>query len=267
MPKIKLLSEPKIIFAHTFSAAEYSNFIPKAKDTMEISYISDGKTQLRIHNENYENQKYGVHVNLKSEDYYIKSLDFHEHHTVCFSVKFKVLPEDYDKRSPFLLRFNGKEKIHALIDDIIRTNTLYPEKKLTVTGLFLQLIDEINCSLIGKNSKKADLASLYVLKAKDYVYKHMSAPIQQKDVARYLDITPEYLCYVFKKETGTSLIQFINTTKLTKIRQLIVKENLKLYEAAALYGFSDPNYVSKLHKKYFGYSVTESGNLEYEGKK
>ena len=32
---------------------------------------------------------------------------------------------------------------------------------------------------------------------------------------------------------------------------------MRLHEAAALFGFNDPNYVSTLFKKYKGYSVTK----------
>ena len=42
--------------------------------------------------------------------------------------------------------------------------------------------------------------------------------------------------------------------------------NLNLYEAAAMYGDKDPNYVSRLYKELFGYNITdeESGVLEFE---
>ena len=86
---------------------------------------------------------------------------------------------------------------------------------------------------------------------------HLKEPILQKEVAAHLLITPEYLCNIFKKATGESLIKFINSVKLTKIRALILHENLKLNQAAILYGYSDPNYVSKLYKKYYGHNITD----------
>jgi YesN/AraC family two-component response regulator len=38
------------------------------------------------------------------------------------------------------------------------------------------------------------------------------------------------------------------------------KEPVHLYEAAALFGYSDPNYVSRLFKKYYGYNITDKEN-------
>ena len=53
-------------------------------------------------------------------------------------------------------------------------------------------------------------------------------------------------------------MQFVNRVKLSSIRMLMAKENVKLYEAAQRYGYSDANYVSKLFKKYYGINITSS---------
>ena len=42
------------------------------------------------------------------------------------------------------------------------------------------------------------------------------------------------------------------------------KENLKLYEASQLFGYSDANYVSFLYKKMFGRNITDKPNFMKE---
>ena len=37
-------------------------------------------------------------------------------------------------------------------------------------------------------------------------------------------------------------------------------KKLPLYEAATMYGYSDPNYVSRLYKKMFGFNITDVPN-------
>ena len=78
----------------------------------------------------------------------------------------------------------------------------------------------------------------------------------QRDIAAHLGITPEYLCSIFKKSEGVSIMHFINTVKLTSIRSLMEKDGLTLAQAAHLYGYADPNYVSRLHKQYFHINIT-----------
>ena len=44
--------------------------------------------------------------------------------------------------------------------------------------------------------------------------------------------------------------------KLENVRNLMETRNIPLWQAAAQYGFSDPNYVSKLYKKYYNDNIT-----------
>ena len=73
----------------------------------------------------------------------------------------------------------------------------------------------------------------------------------------HLDISPEYLCAIFKKTEGITIMRYINKHKLEGIKTLMEQTNLHLYEAAGLYGYSDPNYVSRLYKQLFGYNITD----------
>ena len=101
----------------------------------------------------------------------------------------------------------------------------------------------------------------YTQRAKEYVQKNIYSTITQKSVSDYLSITPEYLCSVFKKVEGTTFKRYVNNGKLEMIKMLIEKEHLHLYEAAAQLGYSDPNYVSRLFKQYYGYNVTKKKKL------
>ena len=58
-------------------------------------------------------------------------------------------------------------------------------------------------------------------------------------------------------------MRYLNTTKLKSMQMLMQKENLKLREAALLYGYSDPNYVSALYRKLFGHNITDIKNGKY----
>ena len=53
-------------------------------------------------------------------------------------------------------------------------------------------------------------------------------------------------------------MRFINETKLTGIRLMMESKGIPLHQAAAQYGFSDANYVSRLYKKYYGRPITEA---------
>ena len=189
----------------------------------------------------------------------ISAKGYHEHRTVCFSVPFEVLEEGQESTFclPHSLPLTASEKIHDLIDEIIRLYMLEPEKKWGLTGLFLQVLEEYSHIARRLYDKEFPAYSPYVNRAKEYIYQNLQRPISEKEVAEHLGITPEYLCAVFKRANDTSLITFVNQAKLSRIRTEMERENLRLYEAASRYGYNDPNYVSRLYKRYFGKNITD----------
>ena len=52
-------------------------------------------------------------------------------------------------------------------------------------------------------------------------------------------------------------MSYINHIKLEGVRSIMEKEHIPLNQAAEIYGFSDPNYVSRLYKKYFHANITD----------
>ncbi len=245
MKYIKIKTIPKILFAHSFGAEKYEKALPVRNNRIEISYISKGEMTVNA----VSKSKYTISCNIFDKETRISTPRFHEHHTVCFTLEYDIV-ENNDKDTlalPETLTFSEYQHCHELIDKIIQLYTLYPEDELTLSGMFLELISE--CSKQSTHPGRMR-ASVYADKAKEYVYSHLYESITQRDVAEKLGITPEYLCAVFKKANGISFMKFVNFTKLSKIKDIMKRENLKLYEAAEIFGYSDPNYVSRLRKKY-----------------
>lgn len=259
MPYVKLTGLPKPYFAHIYGAKEYINELPVCDNKIEISYVSEGRMCGVKDDLSYINEKYDVSCNLYRTKTLVNCKTFHEHHTVAFRVPFEITKEKEETSLslPGRLSLSEYGRIHELIDEIICLNTLHSERHFALSGLFLQLLEEY--SLLGETSgeKRYQNVALYVRKAKEYIYKNLNRPITQKEIAKQLGITPEYLCAVFKKANDMPLMHYVNQVKLSKIRAVMKHENLKLYEAAELYGYRDPNYVSRLFKKYYDKNITD----------
>jgi AraC-like DNA-binding protein len=159
---------------------------------------------------------------------------------------------------PLITRAKDKLRdAESIIERLINDPLPYQESPTRGAIKFLDLLYEIDrCNRKGRELVIPGEA-LYTQRAKRYIREHLREPICQSKVAEHLSITPEYLCAVFKKTEGISLIRYVNTAKLSAICSLIEKEHMKLCEAAALFGYSDPNYVSRLFKKYYGYNITD----------
>lgn len=258
MPKIEILGLPEIEEAHIFSTPKYDNLLPKKGGCIEVSYIAEGELCFDGDDSSKILHRFDIACTFRTVEHRVTSDAFHEHHTVCFRMPYRESEGNKVVALPYALRFDAISEAHRLIDEIIRIYTLYPDRSNLISGLILQLLDEINEQSKKVEFSQSDVASLYVYKAKAYIYNNLTRPITQREVAEKLNITPEYFSSIFKAACGLTPMRFINRIKLMKIRMLMERERMKLYEAAEQYGFSDPNYVSKLYKKLFGQNITDS---------
>lgn len=92
---------------------------------------------------------------------------------------------------------------------------------------------------------------------KAYISEHIYEDISRDDLARHVYLNPNYLSRVFSNETGTSLIDYITSAKLSRVRQLLKDPELSITEAAGQVGYTNMPYFSRLYKKKFGMSPAE----------
>lgn len=259
MKVIEPTAIPKCYFAHIFSADRYTHLLRRREDLCEITYIAEGEITVTAGEREYRAHKGDVLINLFRDELRIESDKYHCHHTVAFKCRFKggeALPH-------VVTGIASSSQIYYLVDEIIRERTLSPENENKLSGLFLQLIGELEGEIAdSRDDRRGELH--YVRRAKQYIYDNIRLPIKQGEIAAFLGITPEYLCSVFKRGTGETVIKFINRVKLSGICDLMDREGLPLNRAAELYGFSDPNYVSRLYRSYYGMCITDETKLRYK---
>lgn len=261
MQYIKLKGYPKgVRFAHGNSLETYHNFMQPSKQSLiEIVYFSEGRLSYLQSGKEFISEKYDTNCNLHREATEVYAPSFHEHQSISFYIDYDICENDEPGALflPRLLKCSQKGKIHSLIDEIIHVHTLHKERVLTLNGLFLQLLGEYDYLARAQINERYESASLYVRKAKEYVYQNIRRPITQREIAAYLGVTPEYLCFVFKQTGEPPLMTYVHQVKLSKVREIMRKDHLKLYQAAEFYGYKDPNYVSRLFKKYYARNITE----------
>lgn len=259
MAKISLNGIPKVFMAHIFKSEEYRNTLVKTKNRIEISYFTTDGGYIYISGNKHKIEEGGVIVNLFREDVTVDAPLPHCHHTVSFYVSFSDGEEDGGAAvdlPEYLLPKSG-EKIYSLIDEIIRVHTIYPDDTLRASGLALELMSQISLESKRRDGKRVTGEYRYVRRAKQYIYNHINEPIESREVAKHLGITPEYLCSVFKLCEGKTLMSYINGIKLEGIKGLVEDGKQTLAEAALLYGYSDPNYASRLFRRFYGMSLTD----------
>ncbi|MGG3284262.1 response regulator transcription factor [Paenibacillus solani] len=77
------------------------------------------------------------------------------------------------------------------------------------------------------------------------------------EVAKNNHVSPNYLSYLFKKYTGSSLWEYVVKLRMEESRSLILSTDLRRYEIAERVGYESPEHFSKIFKKYYGVSPSE----------
>ena len=261
MKYIDISTLPQVKFAHKHSADTYCFSINSNIKGIEVCYISDGTLALKKDGEEFTAEKGDILCFIHDSDVIIKSESFHSHHTVFAEACFDFTDSSNGFYLPLVTKASAEtEKIKDLIDAFIYKPYRYESAISKSSTEFLNILYKID-TVNSKNSNSISEKNLLVQKAKKYIYKNIHKTIVQKEIAEHLNITPQYLCTIFKQAEGISLIKYVNMAKLRQIKTLMEKENLKLYEASQLFGFSDANYVSHLYKKTFGRSITSKPDL------
>lgn len=100
--------------------------------------------------------------------------------------------------------------------------------------------------------------SLLTYRIRQYVETHFHEPdLSINQMALDLHFTPAYLCQIFKSETGITINTYINTFRIKKAKDLLLTEDIRLYEVSSCVGYNDPNYFSRQFKKQVGMTPSE----------
>lgn len=94
--------------------------------------------------------------------------------------------------------------------------------------------------------------SSLIQKIKNLVEKEYMHDVSLSYVAEKVNLAPAYVSYVFKKETGQTLIKYITETKMEKARLLLEEGVLKMGQIAKACGYENQSYFNRAFKNYYG---------------
>ena len=95
----------------------------------------------------------------------------------------------------------------------------------------------------------------------EYIQNNYHNDISINSIASAVYLTPQYLCKLYKKETGKTVNDFITQVRIEASKVLLRDRKYKLYEIAEKIGYNDANYYARVFKKITGLNPSDYREL------
>jgi len=279
---------PQINFAHSHVSEKY-NIILQKRDIFEISYVEKGdiiKTVDKVCSvESFSVTAPCVTVASKGHAMTLKSESEHKHFTVGFSqfTQHEITSDDIINcyRSGFQEK-QDKKIFFAVIPEVItdektvkdiarlikliisENNSVRPSRNMSTTAVLLELLQTVTEYSFGQvlNDLDVSFSDLhYCEKAISFIKNNLDKKLNIEEIADTLKISSGHLSRIFKKNTGKSIIEYINKNKIEYAQILLSSRNMSSKAVASQLSISDIKYFFHMFKRYTGMTINEYKNL------
>jgi len=153
-------------------------------------------------------------------------------------------PTTYDN-NPTLMQNLIKNRQRAFCD------------KVESRGVVFQLLSRF----FKQGQSKIEMEDNRIAKTVLYIRKHLNEAIELEKLAEISCLSKDHFIRLFKKELGTTPLQYINQKKIEKAQLLLITEELAVKEIAFQLAFEDYSYFNRLFKKITGVTPQEYRRL------
>ena len=143
---------------------------------------------------------------------------------------------------------------------------LNSEIAYTLSDIFIQQLEEISeineidklleealCTFAEKVLRvREQRYSKTITTCQNYIFKHLYEEISHVELAKVVELNPNYLSVLFKKEVGLSVREYIQRVRTDEAKNLLLYTSTPLSEICSWLNFTDQSYFTKVFKKFEG---------------
>ena len=134
-------------------------------------------------------------------------------------------------------------------DTLIMAEEIFSEKRPEkVLSNFLEAVDRMLSSAKGEEETESQL----IVRIKRFMQTDYRRELSLVDVADCVGLSPAYVSYMFKKETGQGVVEYVTGLKMKKAQQLLEDRKLKIVQVARACGYENQSYFNRLFKSHYG---------------
>lgn len=180
----------------------------------------------------------------------------------CFKSKHKVLPLSFKYKN--LIENN----LNRLLE--ISNNDSYPDndfKNFHIKTLICDLMILINNFI--HDFKLKDYNSIHTIDAKvtkviRYINENYNQDITLSSVAKEFYTSASYLSKLFKKTTNFTFVEYLNSIRIKKSKDLLQNSDFKIIDIAEKVGFNNNTHFTRVFKEIIGMSPMQFRQLVHK---
>lgn len=106
-------------------------------------------------------------------------------------------------------------------------------------------------------TNRMDRKTSVINDALNYIQNHYKEDISLNQISMHVSLSPQHFSKIFKEETNVNYVEYVAGLRISKAKELLNNTNNTIKEVCFMVGYQDPNYFSRIFKRYVGVSPTE----------
>lgn len=118
-----------------------------------------------------------------------------------------------------------------------------------------RIYDLFSDTIARQQEKRSTRSAQLVRSACQYIDENCQKPeLSLSEASASVGLSNVYFCSLFKKETGLTFTDYLNSARIEKAKKLLMNapESLKIYDVAEKVGYTNPKYFYQVFKKLTG---------------
>lgn len=188
------------------------------------------------------------------------------HDAVAGELKFTVAPGPVcDALNQLggmpVLSARARRRLEDLFDEVSAGAQSNPEIEQAL--LYATLLQIVNDNSVSEAPAPDNTVSPCTSAAIRFIKENFSRNILLEDIAANTGHNSNYLCTLFKRETGVSTNEYLNILRIHRAADMILFGDREIAQIASLCGFQSPSHFSQTFKRHAGLLPTECRQLFY----
>ena len=167
----------------------------------------------------------------------------------------------------------------ALITRFCIEGGMQPEAAYTLSDIYIQQLDKCKdteeiltlhqevvydfTERMLKLRKNVGISKI-VIKASEYIYNHLNEKLSLDAICAEYKINKSYLCKLFKKETGITLLQYATKLKIEASQKMLIYTDYAPSDISHYFSFSSHSHFINTFKKHTGLTPNEYRKQHYQ---